>query len=45
VASNGTASATASIGVALNEEQKYHVNVHRSEAEMNVIISCGELRD
>ena len=45
VATNGTATATASIGVALNEEQKYHVNVHRSEAELNVIISCGNLDD
>ena len=43
VASNGTATASASIGVALNEEQKYHINVHRSETEMNVIISCGNL--
>jgi hypothetical protein len=43
VAANGTATATTSIGVALNEEQKYHVNVHKSDTEMNVIISCGDL--
>jgi hypothetical protein len=43
VGANGTAMATASIGVALNEEQRYHVNVHRSPTEMNVIISCGDL--
>lgn len=45
IGANGGATATASIGVALNEEQRYHVNVHRSETEMNVIISCGDLRN
>jgi hypothetical protein len=45
VSSSGTATATASIGQPLNEEQRYHVNVHRSETEMNVIISCGDLRN
>ena len=45
VGANGTATATASVGQALNEEQRYHVNVHRSETEMNVIISCGDLRN
>jgi hypothetical protein len=43
VGSNGTAAATATIGQALNEEQRYHVNVHRSPTELNVIISCGDL--
>lgn len=45
VATNGTATATASVGMALNEEQKYHVNVHRAPTELNVIISCGDLRN
>ena len=43
VGANGTASATATISVALNEDEDYHVNVHRSPTELNVIIACGNL--
>jgi hypothetical protein len=45
VGSDGAASAAATLGVALNEGERYSVNVHRSAAEMNVIISCGELKN
>lgn len=39
---NGTASANTSIGVALRENERYHVNVHRSPADLTVI-ACGNL--
>jgi hypothetical protein len=45
VGADGTATSTATIGVALNEEERYHINIHRSPSEMNVIISCGDLRN
>ena len=45
VGADGTASAVATIGVALNEDERYHVNVHRSPTELNVIIACGDLRN
>jgi hypothetical protein len=38
----GAASANASIGVALREDQRYHVNVHRSPTDLTVI-ACGDL--
>jgi hypothetical protein len=38
----GAASANASIGVALREDERYHVNVHRSPTDLTVI-SCGDL--
>ena len=44
VGSNGGATASASLDVALSEGQSYHVNVHRSPADMSVI-SCGDLND
>jgi hypothetical protein len=40
--SSGRASANTSIGVALRENERYHVNVHRSPTDMTVI-SCGNL--
>ena len=40
--SSGEASANATISTALNESQRYHVNVHRSPADLTVI-SCGNL--
>lgn len=45
VGTAGTASATATVGAPLDENERYHVNVHQSAAQMNVIISCGELRN
>lgn len=39
---SGTASANATINVALNEQQNYHVNVHRTPSDLTVI-SCGNL--
>jgi hypothetical protein len=38
------ATASASVTVPLRSGQPYHVNVHRSAQEMNVIVACGELR-
>lgn len=38
----GTASANTSIGVALRENERYHVNVHRSTTDLTVI-ACGNL--
>ena len=38
----GTASANASIAVALRENERYHVNVHRSPTDLTVV-SCGNL--
>ena len=40
---NGGASAAAQLGLALNDDARYHVNVHRSSSEMGVIIACGNL--
>ena len=42
VSAGGTASANASVGVALRESERYHVNVHRSTADLTVI-ACGDL--
>lgn len=39
---SGTASANTSIGVALREDERYHVNVHRSPTDLTVI-ACGNL--
>ena len=43
VGSDGRASATATISVALVEETPYYVNVHRSAADLGTIIACGRL--
>ena len=42
---DGTADATAAIGAGMSEEGSYHVNVHRSAADMGTIVACGDLRD
>ena len=44
VAADGSARATASIGVGMSDESRYHVNVHRSTGDLTVI-ACGDLRD
>jgi hypothetical protein len=44
-ARDGTARAAATIGVPLNENESYHVNVHRSPQEMGVVVACGDLRN
>lgn len=43
VGADGTASANATIGTALNEQAQYHVNVHRSPTEMGTVVACGDL--
>jgi hypothetical protein len=43
VGTDGTASANATIGVALVEETPYYVNVHRSPTDLGTIIACGRL--
>ena len=43
VGTDGTASANASISGALNEQERYHVNVHRSPTDLGTIVSCGNL--
>jgi hypothetical protein len=40
----GSAAASAEVRVELMPDQQYHVNVHRSEAQMETIIACGDLR-
>ena len=44
VNSSGEASANATISTALNEQSRYHVNVHRSTSDLTVI-SCGNLNN
>ena len=44
VGTDGGATASASVDVALDESQSYHVNVHRSPTDMSVI-ACGDLND
>ena len=41
----GSDRVTTTIGVQLNDDSSYHVNVHLSAEEMDVIIACGELVD
>lgn len=45
VGTDGRATSTAKVAVALNEAKDYHVNVHLSQAEMSTIIACGDLQD
>ena len=40
---DGNASANASIGVALNEQDSYYVNVHNSPTDLGTIVGCGKL--
>jgi hypothetical protein len=39
----GNATANASIGVALNEQDSYYVNVHNSPTDLGTIVGCGKL--
>lgn len=39
----GKATANATIGVALNEQETYYVNVHNSPTDLGTIVSCGKL--
>jgi hypothetical protein len=39
----GNASANATIGTALNEQDSYYVNVHLSPTQMGTIVGCGKL--
>ena len=43
VATDGTASANATIDVALKEDQSYYVNVHRSPTDLGTIVACGRI--
>ena len=43
VAADGNATANATIGVALNEQSAYHVNVHLSPSALGTIVACGDL--
>ncbi|CAN5753170.1 hypothetical protein BH23GEM10_BH23GEM10_01210 [soil metagenome] len=45
VSTDGTASASATISVALHDEAAYHVNVHRSPTELGTIIACARIRN
>ena len=41
----GKATANATIGVALNEQESYYVNVHNSPTDLGTIVGCGKLDD
>ncbi|MGI8545748.1 MAG: CHRD domain-containing protein [Gemmatimonadaceae bacterium] len=43
VATDGTASATATVPTGLNSTTRYYVNIHKSPGEMGVIVACGNL--
>jgi superoxide dismutase, Cu-Zn family len=43
IQADGTASAVANVPLAPDPAANYHVNVHRSEEEMEVIIACGDI--
>jgi hypothetical protein len=45
VGEDGRARLATTIGSPLNERERYHVNVHRSMTEMNVIVACGDLKN
>lgn len=40
---DGTATSSATIGVALDPRAPYHINIHESDAAFNTIIACGDL--
>ena len=42
-ASDGTAALMADLAVTLNQNQRYHVNVHASPSDMGSIVACGDL--
>lgn len=42
---NGNATATATVAVGLDPDADYHINIHRSPADLGTIVSCGDLED
>ena len=40
---DGTASVTVTLPITLDANQRYHVNVHASPADMGTIVACGDL--
>jgi hypothetical protein len=44
VGTDGMATAEETISVALNEDETYFVNVHKSATELSTIVSCGSLK-
>ncbi len=44
VGADGMAQADETLKVALNEDETYFVNVHKSATELTTIVSCGELK-
>lgn len=40
---DGTASLMVTLPIALNEDQRYHVNIHASPSDMGTIVACGDL--
>jgi hypothetical protein len=40
---DGTASLMTTLPVTLNDNQRYHVNVHASPTDMGTIVACGDL--
>jgi superoxide dismutase, Cu-Zn family len=45
VDADGSERAVATLGVQLDDDQEYFVNVHLSPTEMGVIVACGALTD
>lgn len=43
VSMEGKASANATIGTSLNEQESYYVNVHNSPTDLGTIVGCGKL--
>src|SRR5688500_14151269 len=44
VGADGMAHGEEDIPVALNEDESYFLNVHKSATELSVIVACGELK-
>lgn len=44
IGEDGTAQASATINVELEEGQSYHVNVHASPDDLGTIVACGDLQ-
>lgn len=45
VGADGEASEDADLGIGLDEDANYHVNIHRSPSDLGTIIACGNLVD
>lgn len=45
VGSDGTATATAHVGIKLNEARNYIINIHASPTNMGTIVACGDYND